>query len=112
MALGDLDEDIVAPLRVHERRARLARGQHVGHHRQFVVVDGHCRSNILGLRSCRAEAHGNRFSDIAQLFNCHDRFGGALETSERGRRNDPLDADQVRRGENRLPEFFGHMNPA
>ena len=71
--LGDVDleigfeEDVVAPVLVHQRRTRLARLQHVVDRRQLFEVERHRRRDILGFGARRRHAHGDEFADLTHL---------------------------------------------
>ena len=95
--LEELDEDVVAPLVVHQGRARTAGGEHVGHRRQLLVVDLTSGGDVLGFGARAADAHGDDLADVAHLARRQDRLARMLEAAQRRRRADRLDAGKIRR---------------
>ncbi len=74
-----LEDDIVAPTLVNERRARPPRLEHIDHRWQGLVLDFHCGREVLGLRPRRRDAHGHRFAHVTHLVRRQDRLAGGLE---------------------------------
>ena len=107
---AELDEDVVAPLLVHQRRAGLASLQHVGDGRQFFQFERDGAGNVLCLRAGRRQAHGDHFADVANLVSRQDRLDGIFETFQRRGRDDGLDAGQMFGGEDDIPELLGNVD--
>jgi hypothetical protein len=110
--LGERDEDVVLPAFVHERRARLLGGKHVGHRRELVVVDTHPARDVLGFRARPRHAHGDDLAHEAQLVGRQDRLGRDLEPAQRRIGRDRLDAGKVLRGDDRVLELVRHRHAA
>jgi hypothetical protein len=72
--LEELDEDVVAPLLVHQRGAGRARRQHVDDGRQFLVVDFDRGGDVLRLGARARHTHHHDLADIADLACREDRF--------------------------------------
>ena len=107
------EKDVVAPMLVHQRRARLARlaacrGRRASSSRSS--VDG--RRDILGLGARRRHAHGDEFADLAHLAGGEHRLLGDLEARQRRDRADRLDADEIGRGEDAVAIALRHMDAA
>ena len=105
--LGDVDvderleEDVVGPMLMHQRRRRLARRQHVVHGRQLVEVEPRPLRNVLGFGARRGDAHGDQLADVAHLLGRERRLLRHLEAAQPRYRADRLDARQVGCGEHR-----------
>ncbi len=104
-AAGDVDleigfeEDVVAPMLVHQRRARLARLAHVVDGGQLLQIERHCRCDVLGFGARRRHAHRDEFADLAHLAGGEHRLLGNLEARQPRDGADRIDAGKVRRGE-------------
>ena len=59
-----LEEDIVAPMLVHEARTRLARDAQVANRRKLVEVQGYARGDVFRFGARRGDAHGDEFADV------------------------------------------------
>jgi hypothetical protein len=94
-----LQERVVAPVLVQERRARQARRQHVVHGRKLLEIDLDARGDILSLGPCPADAHCNELADLTHLLAREHRLLRRLESRETGHGDDRLHADKVRGGE-------------
>ncbi len=97
---------------VHQRRAGLARFQHIVDRRQLVEVERHRGRDILGLRARRRHAHGDEFTDLAHFSNSKHRLLGDLEPRQTGHRADRLDAGEIARDKHRTAKFVRHMDAA
>ena len=84
--------EVVAPVLVHQRRARLARGQHVGDRRQRIEIDLDLGGQVLGLGARRRHAHRYQLADVAHLARGQHRLHRRLEARQRG-----VGADRRRR---------------
>src|SRR5262249_50488052 len=107
---AELDENVVAPLFMHQGRSRLTSLEHIDDGRQLVEFKCNGAGNVLCFRPRRCHAHCNHFADIANLVSCQDRFDGVFKTLKRRRGNDGLNAGQMRCGENDLAELFGDVD--
>ena len=79
-----LEKDVVAPMFVHQRRARGARLKHVRNHRQRFDVDLDRGREILRIGACIGETGGDNLADIAHLVGCQDRLQRRLEPGQCG----------------------------
>ena len=104
------NEDIVAPLLVHQWSAGFQRGQHIGDGRQLFEIQADHGGNVLGLRARRRQAHRDDLTDIANLVGRQYRLRRVLEPLERRRRDDRLHADKILRGENGMTDFLRNIN--
>ncbi len=59
---------------VNQSRARLARLQHVVNRRKLFEVQCHGCGDVFGLGSRRRHAHGDQFSDVADLAGRQHRL--------------------------------------
>ena len=109
---GRLEENVVAPVLVHERGARLARRAHVADRRQFFEIQGYARRDILGFGARRRDAHGDELADMPDLAGRERRLLGDLEARQSRHCPDRVDAAQIRRGENPIPNGVGNFDPA
>ena len=109
---GRLEEDVVAPMFVHQGRARPARRPHVADGRQLLEVQGHARRDVLGLGARRGDAHRNELADVPDLAGRQRRLLRDLEAGQSRHRPDRPDPVQIRRGEHPLPNGFGNMDGA
>ena len=107
-----LEEEVVAPVLVHEGRVRLPRGQHVVHRRQRLEVHLHRRGQVLGLGAARRHAHGDHLAHMAHLALGQRRLLGGLEAGQGGHRPDRLDAVEVLCGEDAVADGFGDRDGA
>ncbi len=89
------EEEIVAPVLVHQRCARLARLQHVGGDGQRIEVELDLAGEVLGLRPRRRNAHGDELADVAHLARREDRLQRGLEARQRRIRADRRHAREV-----------------
>jgi hypothetical protein len=103
---AELDENVVAPLLVHQRRAGLSSLEHVRDGRQFIKFKRDGAGDVLCFRARRSHTHCNHFADIANLVSRQDRFDRVFETLKRRGRNDRPDAAQVFCGENDVSKLF------
>ena len=87
--------EVVAPVLVHERRAGLARLQHVGDDRQRLEVQLDLAGEVLGLRPRRRDAHGDQLADVAHLARSEHRLQRRLEARQRRVGPDRRHARQV-----------------
>ena len=101
-AAGDVDleigfeKDVVAPMLVHQRRARLARLAHVVDGGKLLEIERHGCRNVLGFGARRRHAHGDEFADLAHLAGGKHRLLGDLESRQPGDGADRLDAGRDR----------------
>ncbi len=107
-----LQEHVVAPVLVQERRVRQARRQHVVDRRQLLEIDLEARSDILSLGACSADAHRDEFADLPHLLRRQHRLLGRLEAREAGHGDDRLHADKVRGGERLAAMLVGNVDGA
>ena len=107
-----LQENVVAPVFMQQRRVRQARRQHVVHGGQLLQIDLDARSDILGLGSCSADAHRDQFADLAHLLAGERRLLGRLEPRKAGHGDDRLHADEVRGREGLAAMLVGNVNGA
>ena len=98
--VAKLDEDVVAPFLVHERRVGLECGEHVGDGRQFLEVERHRGRDVFRLRAGVGDAHRDDLADVADLVGRKQVLGGSLEALERRRGDDRIDAGQILGGVN------------
>ena len=89
------EEEVVAPGLVHQRRAGLARLQHVDDHGQRVEVELDLGGEVLGLGAGRGDAHRHRLADVADFAGRQDRLQRGLEAGQRGVGADGGDAGEV-----------------
>ena len=90
-----VEEEIVAPVLVHQRRSRPAAGQHVVHGGQRFEVHVDLGGQVFGLGSRRRHAHGDQLADVADLAGGQDGLHGGLEARQRGVGPDRRDALQI-----------------
>ena len=109
---GRLEENVVAPMLVHERGARLARRAHVADRRQFLEVQGYARRDILGFGARRRDAHRDELADMPDLAGRERRLLGDLEAGQSRHGPDRVDAVQIRRGEHPIPNGVGNFDAA
>ena len=104
------EEDVVAPVLVHQRAAGLARFSHVvdGGQRLEVERDGGC--DILGLGARRRHAHRHHLADMADLAGREHRLLGDLETGQRRHRADRLYVGEIIRREDHIAIAFRNMD--
>ena len=95
-----LQKNVIAPVLVHERRARLARRQHVDYRGKFVKIDEYLRRQVLSFSARVGHAHGDHFADQAHFVASQHRLSGGLESLETGVGDDRFNADQVGQHEN------------
>ena len=107
-----LEEDVVAPVLVHERGARLARRPHVADGRQLLEVQSHARRDILSFSARWGDAHGDELADMPDLAGRQRRLLGDLEAGQSRHRPDRSDGVQVRGGEHPAPNGFGDVDAA
>jgi hypothetical protein len=81
---GRGQEQVVAPVLVHQRRSRLAAGQHVGHHRQRLEVDIDLGGKVFCLGPRGGHAHGDELAHVAHLDGGEHRLHRGLEARQRG----------------------------
>ena len=106
-----LEKDVVAPMLVHEGRARLARRPHVVDGREFLEIQRHARRDVLGFSARRRDAHGDQLADMPHLAGRQRRLLGDLEARQPRHRPDRLDAVQIRRREHPVPNSSGISMP-
>ena len=94
-----LQEDVVAPVLVDQRRVGVAGGQHVGDRRQDLEIDRHGVGHVLGLGPGPGDADRDRLAHLAHLVRRQRRLGRGLEPRQRRDRADRLDARHVGVGE-------------
>ena len=95
-------EYVVAPVFMHQRAARPARGQHLRDRRQLLQIQLHQRRQILRLGPAGGDADRHRLSDMADLVGGQHRLRRGLEARQPGDRGDRLDVDQVSGGKDIL----------
>ena len=99
-----LQEHVVAPRLVDQRRVRIARRQHVGDRRQNLEIDRHAVGHVLGLGAAGGDADRDRLAHLAHLFEGERGLRGGLEPGQSGDRADRLDARHVGVGEDPRPD--------
>ena len=72
-------EDILVPLFVDQRGTGIARLHHIVNSCQFLYTDTNLLHNVFGLGAVRREAHGDEFTDIADLVRRQGRLFGNIE---------------------------------
>ena len=92
---GAGEKEVVAPVLVHQRRARLARLQHVGDDGQRIEIQLDLAGEVLGFRPRRRHAHGDQLADVAHLARGEHRLQRRLEARQRGVGADGRHARQV-----------------
>ena len=65
--LGDLRDDVVGPVAVHERRVRGVGVLDVGHDRERLVLDDDRARRVLGDVAVARDDHRDRLADVADL---------------------------------------------
>jgi hypothetical protein len=110
--LEKFDEDVVAPLLVHQRRMRSACGQHVDHGLHLLIVDGDAVGDVFRLRPRGRDADGDKLAHVADLVAGQNWFGRMLEAAERGRRSNGFDVGELMRSENGALVRIGHVHVA
>ena len=91
----DIDQDVVAPFVMNERRHFLQRIRHGHDRRQRLEIDLDQRRNVLGFRARRSKRHRNRLADVAHFADGKDRPIGRLEARQLRRRAHLADAAEV-----------------
>jgi len=107
-----LEEDVVAPVLMQQRRARPAPFEHVMDRGQLLELDDHARRDVLRLGAARGEAHGDQLADLADLAPGQRRLVGDLEARQAGDRRDRLHLGHVVRREDRAPVRIRHPDAA
>src|ERR1700730_18501716 len=94
-AVGEsLEYDIVAPLLMQQRRARLQGLEHIRHHAQVLIVERNIPREVFGLGTSVSHAHGHQFANEPDLPKREDRIVGDLIAGELGYRPDWFDSLQ------------------
>ena len=106
------EEDVVAPMLVHQRRARLARLAHVVDGGKLFEIERHRRRDVFGFGARRRDAHRDEFADLAHLAGGEHRLLGDLEARQRRHGADRLDADQIGCGEDAGAIALRHLYAA
>ena len=107
-----LEEDVVAPVLVHQRRAGLTPLEHVVDGRQLLELDDDARRDVLRLGAAFGEAHGDQLADVADLACGQRRLVRDLEARQAGDRGDRLHLCQVVRSEDRATVQIRDRNAA
>ena len=97
-----LEHDVVGPVLVDERCARLERRHHVDDGGQLLEVDLDQRRDVLGFRAGRRNAHRDELADLAHLVLREDVLRRRLEALQRRVGDDRLDAGEVVDREDRV----------
>ena len=92
---GGGEKEVVAPVLVHQRRARLAAGQHVGDDGQRIEIELDLGGEVFGLGPRRRDAHGDELADVAHLAGGEHRLHRGLEARQRGVGADRRHANEV-----------------
>ncbi len=75
-------ENVVAPLLVHQSGVGASRVEHVDNRRQFLEVHEDLRGDVLGLRAGRCGAHRDHLADLTHLAIGEHGLFGVLETRQ------------------------------
>ncbi len=86
--------------------ARLLRLEHVHDRRQFLVVDGDLRRDVLRFGAGVGDAHRDQLADMADPVGDQRRLLRRLEAGQGRYRTDIRDAFQVLGDENRIPQMI------
>ena len=98
-----VENTIVAPRLVQQRRAGLLRRQHVDDRRQLLEIERHVLRQILRRGAGAGEAHRHRLADEAHLAGGERRIVRGLEAGDAGVRLHRLDAGEVPGDEDPVP---------
>ena len=102
---GAGEEQVVAPVLVHQRRARLRRAASMSlRHRQRIEVELDLGGNVFRLGARRRHAHGDQLADVAHLAGRQHRLHRRLEARQRGVGADRRHAGQVLGDEHALAQ--------
>ena len=104
------EKEVVAPFLVHERGAGLARREHIVNRGQFLEVEPHKRSDILGFGPRRRDAHRDQFADLTHLAGSQDRLIRGFEALHARNGADRTDALQVVGDEDAIPNGWGDVD--
>jgi hypothetical protein len=80
----DIDEDIVSPVVVDERRDLLESIRHRHHRRQCLEFHVDQTGDVLSFRRRRTNRHRDRLPDVPHLSRCQDRPIRRLESRQFG----------------------------
>ena len=104
------DEDVVAPLLVHEIALRRLGAGNVRVHRQVVVVDLDQFGVVLGLGAGRRDHHGDGFAHEPHLARCQRRLGRDLVARQRRVRHDVARVRHRLAHERLVGDLAGHAH--
>ena len=109
-----LDEEIVAPFLVEERRAGCHRRQHVGDRRQLVIGDLDPLDEILRLVAGRGDAHRDGLADESDFAAGEAGQHRRLEAGDVRHRADRQDTGEIRGDEDAVADArrnFDRLQP-
>ena len=105
-----LEYNVVAPVLVQQRRARLPGLEHIRHHAQIFVVERDIPGEIFGLGTSVSYAHRDRFANEPDLAKREDRVVRDFVTRKLGYRPDWFNSIEVIRDEHGPARCRRHLD--